>query len=613
MLWLVMRGAGYAFAAMGYDGEVTGESPGTPNPLDCARCANMRQLRSAAARHNWARVVFLLAVISGLPAFEAAILPPLDARQVCRQKKFTNKKYLPHMDQLEGSRIIELALAEHVSCFSTYFSVPKNKTSERSIFNGKSLSKGHNAPPPVNIPDIPRVIREMAEWAKRGRISAVVGDFRHFFHQLEMAPDVRRFFGVAIAERVYRWCSVPMGWSWSPVIAQACAWTVLSHYEETEQRLVDDTGLKGDNLPIFLPLLNKSGVECGFVTVYYDNYLAVSICPDTSQAMSRRILRNANLFNIRIKLHEIVSEKHMLKRNLKYLGCEFGTREARDRCGQPVRALTWRLDQGRLQEAVPLESTWLQGVSPRTTARRIGRVIHSRLIELQPLGRRASTVQTIAILRRICAVANEQDWDAPLCLSQEENTHMESERRALLCNDWRVAEVQVPSQMVVASDASSKGYGYVFLSEAGEVLQTFSAPWPQGMEGLHIFQLEAFAACEAIRACTMSFTAVTSLTLVTDNTAVAGAMRRGYSTSTTAMRWMAPVVQNEKLSIHVVTVVSEHNVADEPSRLQPLDTRRIGLTLDAVRADCRGIRVGVPNMIAKFNGHVRHQEHDTEE
>jgi hypothetical protein len=72
------------------------------------------------------------------------------------------------------------------------------------------------------------------------------GDFRHWFHQIPAPSWMRRLFGLRGPDGTeHQWQSIPMGWSWSPLIAQACAWTVLAFLEADEAPLLDPKAFAG--------------------------------------------------------------------------------------------------------------------------------------------------------------------------------------------------------------------------------------------------------------------------------------------------------------------------------------------------------------------------------
>ena len=77
-----------------------------------------------------------------------------------------------------------------------------------------------------------------------------------------------------VREKCYRWTTLPMGHSHSPVIVQAFGWIILVARKDDEEQLFDENEvarmMELSEPPQYLTL--KGG---GFATLYYDNFLAV--------------------------------------------------------------------------------------------------------------------------------------------------------------------------------------------------------------------------------------------------------------------------------------------------------------------------------------------------
>lgn len=230
------------------------------SPATAGRVAKNILLQGAKGSDHLV-VVRALAIISSRQGMEEIILQDRwqELRQMKRPARWTNAKYADHFKDLEVATLIKRTEMKFVEFFSTYFSVPKNEEVARSIFNGKLLSTYFQRPPPVNILDAPRLIEMIEAWCKDfgGDIYMINGDFRHWFHQLSMEEANHRWFGLLLAgeDQPYVWTALPMGWSWSPYIAQAIGLGVLAYRPFINgvlgPLLVDDRGLSDDQLPNF--------------------------------------------------------------------------------------------------------------------------------------------------------------------------------------------------------------------------------------------------------------------------------------------------------------------------------------------------------------------------
>ena len=89
--------------------------------------------------------------------------------------------------------------------------------------------------------------------------------------------------------QAFIWRSLPMGWSWSPVIAQACAWSFLAFRDNQETALIPDAAFSEH---MGLPRWVATEAGPGFATVYYDNFLIVTADRSQAIAWQARIDRN---------------------------------------------------------------------------------------------------------------------------------------------------------------------------------------------------------------------------------------------------------------------------------------------------------------------------------
>ena len=260
MLWLLLRGLGYPFSSP-YAGH--GQFPKQVgiqdlDPINCAGQARIKLARADGMKSGFTVIVALLAILTSQEAL-ANCFTAQDELRKGREIRFTNSKYRPHLEDLAKWRVLQEVTPEQVAFFATYFAVPKTPSSMRSIFNGRQLSGASAVPPPVNLADVATALKMMAELASRGRIYVCAGDFRHFFHQLpiEHGENARSMFGLAVnagtkdrpEKKFFRYNVLPMGWSFSPCIAQAMGWMVIAGRRDSEKPLVNEDALKGNALP----------------------------------------------------------------------------------------------------------------------------------------------------------------------------------------------------------------------------------------------------------------------------------------------------------------------------------------------------------------------------
>ena len=105
---------------------------------------------------------------------------------------------------------------------STYFAIAKSCSHlARSIFAGGKLSRLFIRPPSVNLPQLPLVLRIMAEIVPMGEGAYMLcSDVRHYFHEIAVGEDIQPFFTIFSCNQLLMFKTLVMGWSYSPRVAQ---------------------------------------------------------------------------------------------------------------------------------------------------------------------------------------------------------------------------------------------------------------------------------------------------------------------------------------------------------------------------------------------------------
>jgi hypothetical protein len=229
MMWQVLRGLGGRYAPSGgYDNPDAGLTPTDPSrfPLDPIHCAGQANLSFLKGRLRSNFTIRALCVVMSIAAFMAEVQPP--GTDYLPQ---TNARWQGHIDVLSNEELtypqpmlVEISKSL-VLGVCTYFAVMKGTDGVRAIFNGKRFSSRCATPPPTNLPDINVLFAALLRLP--GKITMVEGDVRHFFHQIKLHYDISRFFCIRMHQKFWRWATLPMGWSWSPFIAQSISFGVI--------------------------------------------------------------------------------------------------------------------------------------------------------------------------------------------------------------------------------------------------------------------------------------------------------------------------------------------------------------------------------------------------
>jgi len=139
----------------------------------------------------------------------------------------------PHVLEAADMTLSATALAILTTIWCVCFLVPKkNRRQGRFVVDCRPINKRMARPPAMQLPAIGTFVRTILQ-----ADVAAKTDGKSYFYQFELPRRIRRFFKCRLAGRRGRYRDVqlnrlPMGWSWSPAIAQ-----------RTSNFLVRDCGL----------------------------------------------------------------------------------------------------------------------------------------------------------------------------------------------------------------------------------------------------------------------------------------------------------------------------------------------------------------------------------
>jgi hypothetical protein len=537
-----------------------------------------------------------MTLIMCLTAFESlftSTMPHNDAGT------FTAGKWKAHLTELAGFGIIEFVEEEEaarIRYINTYFAVPKGDEKSRAIFNGKRLSRLMIAPPPVNLPYLPQLLREVALMCDDRPVEIYTGDLRHFFHQLPVNSEISRWFGLrSIINGItvtMKWLTLPMGWSFSPHVAQSVAWTALLHREELEDNLFEHEGILNQT-PEFLRL--KDG---GIVTVYYDNILIIGPHCGFAKKMNDRFLRNAKMFSLSLKIWEEFDAKRLRTERPCFLGAEIviqrtkGRRKEREssvECSSHTYSFQWRHESSRLEKWLPKLGQDVRRIktkelwTPRELASTIGRIMWRHSLSLQPLCAVAGMIQ---LVRKLASFSMTSGWDNRCVpLDEAESEDMLKQIQMVMKNPFHSLAEQCPrdaSTIYAASDSSDREWGFVIYKP--HIIAEESHPticveenhqWFHLSEK-HIYVKECLAAIETCEYILQVQQKPCIIYLGIDNSAAAAAVRHLHSTNiivATKLAHLAAKLRECRSAVVPVSLRSRDNAADPVSRGSSLQAR----------------------------------------
>ena len=438
-----------------------------------------------------------------------------------------------------------------------FFLVPKADGSGRAVLDLAAFSKMCFRPPPVNLPGISGLLRRIGRWRWEAGYGYSV-DLRHYFFQIPVGAHLANFFTVRCRRSggpVFQSKVLPMGWSWSPHIAQCLAWgMVLGDLPPSLKAMVKEDQWAGETPPAFVPLYNADGGEVGVIVVWYDNFLVLGEDKEVVEMWKCHIERRAQSCGARWKTPE---KKRQVVDTVEFLGLRFRHSEG-----------GWKW-----QHADTVK--WERDIPERASRRFYARIVGVIMWDATVSGRGAGADQDcVDVLRKVSiGITSRRAWGDDFKITQVEAAALQRKMDSIHAVDvegntawYQGAETGGKGFVWVASDASDSTMAVVHLSETGASLPM--APWAEPPKARHIYYKEMEAARAAVEWACGKFPGHV-VVLATDNMAVFWAIKRGYTQVKGAqddVRRINAALHQAGCDLEAVLVPGKWNVADQPSR-----------------------------------------------
>ena len=578
------------------------------DPISNAGCINSDIQETLSSFAPFARDAYM--TLNDLSYFKSKLLPSSEAVEVPRSSwRKTKIVWSSHVADLKSFRVLAVAVAA-LLCVSTYFAVAKsNGLVARSIFSGRQLSSYFMRPASVNLPQLPYVLSVAAAiFASQTEIYVLTSDVRHYFHGIALGADIQSFFTIFVGCTLYRFLVLPMGWSFSPRVAQCFAWAALLSLASESNGLKEAAeGLKNSAHPPSHVILQAGDRRIGIVFIWYDNFICLCGNKEMALEFSNTLTRMTSLFNFHwgekamshpchlrrlaastmSTVHRLTAElkedpsNTQLEKELRFykkeataVGIQFGMSKRRSRDSRLNTLLQWRIKPSTAEKAATLLETLelSNAMSCRSIAAVCGICVWRSYIAGEPLVR---IHDIISLSSKAGKQACKSGWSSNLPIDGLEKAQMVSALKEFLRNEWHTISASDASGdlLILATDATPLLGGWTIVGSATIRVDWDNWYWIPPREGEEptpsaeiIFLLELRAAETAILKHARRGVLIV---LLIDNTAAAACLRRWYSGHPEGRNIVSNIwnhLQSTGCRLLVVGVVSDDNDADSPTR-----------------------------------------------
>lgn len=548
-----------------------------------------------------------------------------------------SSKWRGHETNLKEYGLLKPMSSGEVKFLSSYFAVRKrgkngNPDTARSIFNGKRLSRHCIPPPPVCLPEIPEMLTEMATLhasisGNRDFLQSPVvltADFRHWFHQIGVSYNMSQFFGLSFrAQEFLRWVSLPMGFSWSPRLAQCLCWGIVLGDNESRSSGLSRARTECQNLehpPSFVYIYNEAGIKCGLVFCWYDNVTLICYHNQTAFATIKDIKDNARRagatwknFDIHQKNLSTLEESN----TCSFLGITIGIQTTLGHKAHrselvpvPSSSFLWRHEPDKISRIMSCKTELLSPLATRrSVARGIGYIIWDSYISGVALCKISEHID----LMKINTPARIQDWNTQTPLSISALHDIRMKLTSIENNLWRGHPKNIGPVAYVASDSSDAIGGYTIFDDVGNVIDNKELKWDCKIAKTHIFLKELLAAVIAIKRLVSKHPHIKRVCIACDNTAVCHVLRKMYSNNKTALE-LVRRVYGLNIALSVIGLRGIDNVADCITRGVPICEVRRKNTWKTIIAAESGYRLeAIVQPHTSSRDEVRHSDESSDD
>jgi hypothetical protein len=517
--------------------------------IEHAGCVQMNRLAQRKEKFNRNWFSFAMDISLKKVTFLSILIDP----EVTCHLDTMNGRFASEFQQLEEARVLQQSKRRELRFHWLFFTILKSIECSRAIFNGKHLAKFWSRPRPVGLPTIPDLLKALSRFR---RPFIYQRDYRHWFYQIPLSNHHFDYFGINFSSTMRYFMKVlPMGWSWSPFIAQSIASFIAA------QAMMDVFGEAfrmptSEEIPPWYE--HTEGTTLSMVIVWYDNFCILSDDPTIAARIIRAVDAMSAKFGAIYKTKKGEDLMVVQEASTIFLGIELEW---------VANRLWWSFPEEKRREWYDLSTERIK--TCRDIARRAGMLnwiayvtgshCHPSIVD-----------EHIRIARMDQAVWDEES--VTQCSQKAEEIFQSELRKWSTKRRFTWEAEDLGRRLVIIADASTEAGGHIVLNwelERFDHVPDYSRRWTSSLAGdsTKIFYLEFIAVIGGVYAAVDSVRHMNErldILIVTDNLGLKYTINRGCSNLTSARTCFAAIPHGVRL--RATWIPTEENPADGLTR-----------------------------------------------
>ena len=473
-----------------------------------------------------------------------------------------------------------------------YFQVEKDAQWDRAIWNAKWLNQRFAQPRKVRLLDVSTLLALMGTFEDPYVATA---DLRHFFYQIPLPKSLLNAFIVGAGEDWLGALNVlPMGWNWSPWVAQGVA-TVIMISTLYHKGYVVEAWDPDVSAPSSFYIVKKKNSEerLAFLSVYYDNFTIIAKNEGVRDEIVAIIVANAERANAKFKKNAGKPEPDagaaastktapegftLTKNQAQVFGVDIRIVGAMMKWNHTAKT---RARWENTLSLIPDGDTEVHTMRLLDLAIVCGRLVWDMTVRNWVRSDLNGPLKILSDAYLVCYNAGQGGlhWkSAVVKLSRDDVATLREATERMLANAEEVGHRRKPlNHIVVATDSSDAQYGFVWVcpekrQRSGAAWSDFRPAWskeePSDWTTRHINVKELVAGVLAMKAAAAECKNV-QLWLAMDNTTAIAWLTHRWCPTAEVSEWMRETLielQERGISVHPFYVHTTIMPADAISR-----------------------------------------------